>query len=287
MPFSAGSGSDFLARLIAEKMTQKWSQQVVVDNRPSAAGIVAGEIVTGATPDGHTLMVTSSGIAGSAAMHSKLPFDTVRDFAAVTKVATGSNVFIVAPNSPIKSIKHLIDLAKKTPGKLTYGHSGVGSGTHYASELFNSVAGIKTVHVPYKGAPAVFTDTISSRLDYGVTPIGPTVPLVKSGRLVAIAVSTAKRSHVLPDVPTVAESGLPAYAYEGWFGMFAPGKLPPALLQQINAEVTRILKLPDVRERIMAAAMEPDPTTPEVLHKMLVSEIATRRKIFGSLGLLQ
>lgn len=163
----------------------------------------------------------------------------------------------------------------------------MGSGTHYASELFNSMAGIKTVHVPYKGVPAVFTDTISARLDYGVTPVGPTVPLVKSGRLAAVAVTTDKRAPPLPEVPTVAESGLPGYAYEGWFGMFAPGKLPPALLQQINAEVTRILKLPDVRERIMAVAMVPDPGTPEALHKMLASEIETRRKIFGSLGMLQ
>jgi tripartite-type tricarboxylate transporter receptor subunit TctC len=287
VPFSAGTASDFLARQLAEKMTQSWGQQVVVDNRPSAGGVVAGEIVTGATPDGHTLMVTSSGIAGSAAMYTKLPYDTVRDFASISMIAIGANMYVAAPNSKIKSMKVLIDLAKKSPGTLTYGHSGIGSGTHYASELFNMMADIKTVHVPYKGAPAVLTDTMSARLDYGVVPIAPSISMVRSGRVIGLAVTTGKRNHALPDVPTIAEAGLPSYAYEGWFGIFGPGKLPPALIQKLNAEVTRILNLPEVSGRIMNAAMTPNPTRPEEMHRILSSEIQTRRKVFGNLGLIQ
>ncbi|RPI42273.1 MAG: tripartite tricarboxylate transporter substrate binding protein [Betaproteobacteria bacterium] len=284
VPFSAGSASDFLARQLAEKMTEHWGQQVVVDNRPSAGGIVAGEIVTRATPDGHTLMVTSSGIAGSAALYPKLPYDTAKDFASVSMVAIGSNMFVAPPNAGIKTMKDLIEIAKKKPGQLTYGHSGIGSGTHYASEYFNDAASIKTVHVPYKGAPAVLADTATGRLNYGVVPIAAAISMVKSGRVVAVAVTTSKRNHALPDVPTIGESGLPGFAYEGWFGMFAPGKLPPELIGKLTAEVKRILNLPDVRERIMNQAMIPNPTDPQTLHKLLTTEIETRKRIFKDMS---
>ena len=284
VPFSAGSASDFLARQLAQKMTEHWGQQVVVDNRPSAAGTVAGETVARATPDGYTLMVTSSAIAGSAALYPKLPYDTLKDFAPISMIAVAPVMFITAPNAGIKTMKDLIAIAQKKPGQLTYGHSGIGSGTHYASELFNATAGIKTVHVPYKGAPEVLTDSATQRINYGVVPMAPTVPLVKSGRVHGIAVTTATRSHSLPDVPTVAESGLPGYRYDGWFGMFAPGKLPPALVKRLSDEVSRILNLPDVRERILNLATTPTPSSPEELHKLLRTEIETRRKIFKDLS---
>lgn len=285
VPFSAGSASDFLARQLATKMTDNWGQQVIVDNRPSAAGIVAGEILARATPDGHTLLVTSSAIAGSAALYPKLPYDTVKDFASVSMIAAGANVFVVSPTSPtVKTLKDVAALARKKSGQVTYGHSGIGSGTHYASELFNLTAGIKTVHVPYKGAPEVLTDAIAGRIDYGVVPIAPAVPLVKAGRVNAIAVTSNSRSALLPDVPTIPEAGWPAFRYDGWFGMFAPGKIPPALLKQISGEVARILALPDVRERIMNLAMVPTPSTPEALHELLRTEIESRRKIFKDLA---
>jgi len=281
VPFSAGSASDFLARQLATKMTDNWGQQVIVDNRPSAAGIVAGEILARATPDGYTLMVTSSAIAGSAALYPKLPYDTVKDIMSVSMIAAGANVFVVSPTSPtIKSLKDVVALAKKKAGQITYGHSGIGSGTHYVSELFNVTAGIKAVHVPYKGAPEVLTDSISGRIDYGVVPIAPATPLVKAGRVNAIAVTSGSRSPMLPDVPTIPEAGWPTFKYEGWFGMFAPGKISPAMLKLLSAEVARILALPDVRERIMNVAMMPAPSTPESLHELLRTEIESRRKIF-------
>jgi tripartite-type tricarboxylate transporter receptor subunit TctC len=181
VPFSAGAGSDFLARLIGPRMSEKWGQQVIVDNRPSAAGTVAGEIVTRATADGHTLMITSSAIAASAALYPKLPYDTVKDFASVIKLAAASTLFVTGPNSSLRTIKDLIEQAKKRPGQLTYGHSGIGSGTHFASELLNASAGIKTVHVPYKGGTEVMTDVVSGRIDYGVVPSAASVALIKSG----------------------------------------------------------------------------------------------------------
>ena len=284
VPFSAASASDFLARQLAQKMTEHWGQQVVVDNRPSAAGTVAGEIVTRATPDGYTLMVTSSAIAGSAALYPKLPYDTVRDFAPISLIAVAPVLIVTAPNSGIKTVKDLIAAAQQKPGQLTYGHSGIGSGTHYASELLNATAGIKTVHVPYKGAPEVLTDTSSQRLHYGIVPMAPAVPLVKGGRVHAVAVTTPTRSHTLPDVPTIAESGVPGYEYLGWFGMFAPAKLPARIVAQLSSEVGRILTLPEVRERILNLATTPEPSTPEALHKLLRTEIETRRKIFGAEG---
>ena len=288
VPFSPGTASDFLARQIAPKLTERWGQQVVVDNRPSAGGTVAGEIVTRATPDGHTLMVTSSGIAASAALYPKLPYDTVKDFAPLTKIAGAPNVFVTAPNSSMRTIKDLIEAAKKRPGQLTYGHSGVGSGTHFASELLNAQAGIQTVHVPYKGAPEVMTDVIGGRIDYGVVPMAPARPLVLSGRAHGIAVTTAKRNPALPDVPTVAESGLPGYSYDGWFAMFAPSKVPASILKKLGDEVRQILDLPDVRERIRSTGMEPMPSSAEELHKLLVTEIDVRRKIFAAhIGKLQ
>ena len=282
VPFSAGAGSDFLARLIGPRMTEKWGQQVVIDNRPSAAGTVAGEIVTRATPDGHTLMITSSGIAASAALYPKLPYDTVKDFASVTKLASTATLFVTGPNGSLRTIKDLIEQAKKRPGQLTYGHSGIGSGTHFASELLNSMAGIKTVHVPYKGGTEVMTDVISGRIDYGVVPMPPAVPLIKAGRAHGIAITTADRSAAVPEVLTVAESGLPGYTYDGWFGVFAPSKVPAEIVKKLAEEIARILALPDVRERVHSIGMEPAPGTPQELHKLLTTEIEVRKKIFGA-----
>jgi tripartite-type tricarboxylate transporter receptor subunit TctC len=282
VPFSPGSGSDFLARQLGPKMTERWSQQVVVDNRPGAAGRVAGEIVTRAAPDGHTLMVTSSGIAASAALYPDLPYDTLKDFAPVSLLAITSTLFVTSPNSGIKTIRDLIARAKQEPGKLTYGHSGVGSGTHFASELLNAMVGIRTVHVPYKGGTEVMADTISGRITFGVVPLAPSVPLVKSGRAHAIGVTTKDRVSSLPDVPTLHESGATGYEYLGWFAIFAPGRTPNSVVAKLNESVARILSLPDVRERVEAVGVEPKPGTPESLHAMLRAEIEARKKIFGS-----
>ena len=284
VPFTAGSASDFFARIIGPKMLESWGQQVVVDNRPSAGGVVAGEIVARATPDGHTLMLTSSAFAGSAALYPKLPYDSIKDFAGVTQIASNPNMLVVAPSLGVKTLKELIALARQKPGQLNFGSAGIGSGIHYSMELFNLAAGIKATHVPFKGSPEVVMETAAGRLQYSFVPMPPSIPLVKSGRLLGLAVTTATRSHMLPDVPTVAEAAIPGFEYDGWFGLLAPGATPRAIVNKLSAEIARILALPDVREPMLNQGATPKPSAPEALDNLVRTEIATRRKVFAAAG---
>ena len=285
IPFTPGSATDFFARLIGPKLAERWGQQVVVDNRPSAGGIVAGDIVARAAPDGHTLMLTSSAFAGSAALYaSKLPYDPVKDFAGVTQVASNPNMLVVAPTLGPRTLKELIAFAKQKPGQLNFGSAGIGSGIHYTMELFNLAAGIKAVHVPYKGSPEVVTDTAAGRLHYSFVPMPPSIPFVKSGRLLGLAVSTATRSHMLPDVPTIAEAAIPGFEYDGWFGMLAPGATPRGIVNKLAAETARILALPDVREPMLNQGATPKSSAPQVFEKLVHTEIQTRRKVFAAAG---
>ena len=284
VPFTAGSATDFLARVIGPKMLETWGQQVIVDNRPSAGGIVAGEIVAHAVPDGHTLMLNSSAFAGSAALYSKLPFDPIKDFAGVSQIGGTAVMLVAAPSLGVKSLKELIALAKQKPGQLNFGSSGIGSGTHYAGELFMLAAGIKAVHVPYKGTPEVVADTIAGRLHYSIVAMPPSVALVRSGRLLGLAVTTAARQPSVPDVPTMAEAALPGFEYDGWFGVFAPGRTPRAIVNKLSTETARILGLSDVREQILNNGVTPKSSTPEAFDKLVRSEIAMRAKIFKAAG---
>src|SRR5262245_19547925 len=284
IPFTAGSASDFFARLIGPKMLETWGQQVVVDNRPSAGGVAAGELVARANPDGYTLMLTSSAFAGSAALYSKLPYDSIRDFSGVTQVASNPNMIVVPPSLGVKTLKELIALAKQKPGQLNYGSAGIGSGTHYSAELLNLAAGIKVTHVPFKGSPEAVTDTAGGRLHFSFVPMPPSIAFVKSGRLLGLAVTTATRSHMLPDVPTIAEAAIPGFDYDGWFGIFAPSGTPRAIVGKLSTAPARILALPDVREPMLNQGATPKSSTPEALNNLARTEIQTRRKIFASAG---
>ena len=215
VPFTAGSATDMLARMIGPEMTKSWGQQVVVDNRPSAGGTVAGGIVASAAPDGHTLMFTSSGFAGAAALYDRLPYDPHRDFAGVTLIAVTPILLIASPNLGVKTLKEFIALAQQKPGELNFGSSGIGSGTHYGAELFNLAAKIRAVHVPYKGTPEVATDVMSGRLHYSMAPVLPSTPLVRAGRLIALGITSPQRLPMLPDVPTISEAAIPGFVYEG------------------------------------------------------------------------
>lgn len=285
IPFSPGSASDILARFIGPKLNETWGQQVVVDNRSSAGGTVAGTIVASAVPDGHTLMLTSSAFAGSAALYDKLPFDSIRDFSGVSQVAATALVIVVAPGLGVKTVKELIALAQQKPKQLNFASSGIGSGTHYGSELFNMTAAISAVHVPYKGVPEAVNDTLTGRIHYFITPLLPTISLIRSGRLLALGVTTKQRVPMLPDVPTVDEAAMPGFEYDGWFGIFAPSKVPRTVITKLNKEVVRILETTDVKDKILLQGATAKASTPEAFDKLVRDEIVTRRKVFKAAGI--
>jgi tripartite-type tricarboxylate transporter receptor subunit TctC len=284
VPFSAGSQTDILARLIGQKMNESWGQQIVIDNRPSAGGTIAAGIVATAPPDGHTLMLHSVGHAINASLYSKLPFDTLRDFAGVSQVASVPNVLVVAPSLGVKSVKDLIALAKQKPGAINFGSAGIGSGTHINAEQFKVAAGINVVHVPYKGTPETLTDTMTGRIQFFFSPLVPATPFIKEGRLLALAVSTAQRSPVLPDVPTVAEAALPGFEYDQWYGILAPRATPKPVLDQLSKEIARILDLPDVRKTFQTQGAVAKPSTPEQFDAFIRVEIDKLAKVIKAAG---
>ena len=284
VPFSAGSASDLLSRMIGPKLIESWGQQVIVENRPSAGGTVAGGIVAGSNPDGHTLMLTSSAFAGSAALYDKLPYDSVKDFSGVTQVASTSLLLVVAQGIGVKSAKELIALAKQKPGSVTYGSSGVGSGTHYGGELFRLAAGIDVVHIPYKGVPEALNDVIGGRIQFVMTPVLAAAPMVKAGRLIAVGVTAKERLASLPEVPTLAEAALPGFEYDGWFGVLVPSRTPRPVVNKLSGEIGRILRTKEVSERIDSTGALAKPSTPEEFDKLVRSEIVMRTKVFKAAG---
>ena len=284
VPFTPGSASDILARLIGPKLLEAWGHQIIVDNRPSAGGTVAGSIVASAAHDGYTLMLTSSGFAGSAALYDKLPYDSLKDFSGVTQVVSTPLVLVVGPALGVKSVKDLIALAQQKSGQLNFSSSGIGSGTHYAGELFKLAAGINAVHVPYRGTPEAINDVISGRIQFMTAPVLPAMALVKSGRLSVLGVTTRERMALLPDVPTIAEAALPGFEYDGWYGILAPSKTPRAIINKISAEVARILKLPEVADKIVTTGAVPRSSTPQEFDKLVREEILMRGKVFKAAG---
>jgi tripartite-type tricarboxylate transporter receptor subunit TctC len=284
VPFSPGSATDFLARLVGQKMSEHWGQQVVVDNRPSAGGVIASQLLLSAAPDGHTLMMVSIGHAVNASLYTKLPYDTVKDFAGVTLVADVPNVLIATPSLGLKNVTDLIKLAKSKPGQMNYGSAGVGSGTHMNGEEFKLAAGIDVVHVPYKGTPEAITNVISGAVQYFFAPITAAVPMVKSGKVTGLAVTTKARSPVLPEVPTVAESGLPGFEFNLWTGLLGPAKVPNDIKEKVSAEVARILALPDVKEKMLTQGATPHTMTPKQFDAFLKTEVTRLAKVVKASG---
>jgi tripartite-type tricarboxylate transporter receptor subunit TctC len=284
VPFSAGSQTDILARWIGDKMIESWGQQVVVDNRPSAGGTIASEYVLAANPDGHTLMMVSTGHAGNATLYSKLSYDTVQDFSGITRVASVPNLLVVSPTLGPKSVKDLIAYAKARPGQINFSSAGIGSGTQINGEMFKLAAGIEATHVPYKGAPESLNETATGRVHFTFSPIVVAMGQVKGGRVVALAVSTAKRSPLFPDLPTVAEAGIPGFEYDQWYGLLAAAKTPRPIVNQVNKEVVRILNLPDIKERMLTQGASPSPTSPEEFDTFIRSEVKRFAKILIAAG---
>ncbi|MGV3627280.1 MAG: tripartite tricarboxylate transporter substrate binding protein [Betaproteobacteria bacterium] len=286
VPSSAGGGNDYLARLFGAKITENWGQQVLVDLRPGAAGILGSEIVAKAPPDGHTILIVATGYGLNPSLYSKLPYDTIDDFARINLLAFSPNVLVVHPSLPVKSTKELIALAKSRPGELNYASSGAGTGGHLSIELLKHMAGsINMVHVPYKGAGDATTAVVSGQVHLLMTAPGAAIPFVKAGRLRALAVGSAKRVKALPDVPTVAEAALPGYDVDGYYGILAPGKTPRPIVDRLYAEFDRILKLPDVNQQMEARGFDPVSYTPEQFTEHVKKEMQKWPPVFKAAGI--
>jgi len=284
VPFSPGSATDFFSRALGQKISEDWKQQVVVDNRPSAGGIVASQLLLSADPDGHTLMMVSIGHAVNASLYTKLPYDTIKDFAAITLVADVPNVLIATPSLNLKSVRDLINLAKSKPGQLNYGSAGVGSGTHMNGEEFKLAAGINVVHVPFKGTPEAITNVIGGAVQYFFAPITASVPMVKSGKVTGLAVTTKTRSPVLPDLPTVAEAGLPGFEFNLWTGLLGPAKMPRDVKEKIAKEVAHVVTLPDVKERFLTQGATPHTMAPAEFDAFMKNEVQRLAKVVKASG---
>jgi tripartite-type tricarboxylate transporter receptor subunit TctC len=277
--FSPGSTVDVSARVIGQKLTESWKQTVVADNRPSAGGIIAAQTVANANPDGYTLLSVSASHAVAPAMYPKLPYETTRDFAGITTTVSVPAILIVSPGLGVKSAKDLIAMAKAKPGQVMFSSAGIGSATHFSAELLQSMAGINVQHVPFKGIPEAVTEAMLGRVQFMLAPASNAMPLIKDGRLRALGVSPAKRLAVLPDVPTLSEAGVPGYQWQTWFGLLAPAKTPRAIVARLNQEVTRILNLPESRQRWNALGAEPVPIAPEAFDKYIVEQIRLFTKL--------
>jgi len=279
VPFTAGSATDILARTVGQKLSEIWNQTVIVDNRAGAGGTIGAGMVAKATADGYTLMVHSAAQAVNPFIYPNLSYDTLKDFVQVAPLAGQPNVLVVAPSTGYKAISDLIADAKKKPGSLNFGSAGTGSGTHINGEKFRLVAGIDVVHIPYKGTPEALSDAMAGRITYFFSPISAALPLVRDGRLVALGVSSAKRSSALPNVPTIAASGLPGFDYNLWVGMFAPAGTPADIVEKINRDVNRVLREPDVKERMTALGAEAMMMTPAEFDKFVRIEMDDAAKV--------
>lgn len=284
VPFTAGSETDYLARIVGIRLGELWGQQVVVENRPGAGGVLATGIVAAAPGDGYTLIMGSMAHAVAPAIHSKLPYNPTRDFSAISEVAGVPNVLVVSPAGP-KSVRELVAMAKAKPGVLTFGSAGIGSGMHINGEQFRLAADISVAHVAYKGGPESLTDLLGNRIDFVFAPIGLAVPLVKGGKLIALGVSTSTRSPALPDVPTVAEAGVPGFEFDTWYGLFAPSATPRAITAKISADVGRVLNMAEVKSQLSSRGAVPRPSTPEEFDGFVKAEIEKMAGIVKAAGL--
>lgn len=285
IPSTPGGGNDFLGRLIAPKLTESWRQQVVVDNRPGAGGIIGSEIVARAAPDGHTLLIVSTGYTVNPFLYKKLPYDTVTDFAPVTLLAGTTHVLVAHPSLPASTIKELLALAKAKPGQLTYAHSGVGTGGHLSVELFKAMAGLNMVGVPYKGAGASTAAVLSGEVQMLFTQVAPAIPHVRAGKLRALATTSLARSPQMPEVPTLHESGLAGYEVDAWVAMLAPGKTPPRIVARLQEEISKILHLPDTKARLANFGFEPVGNTSQEFAAFIRSELKKWSKLIQEAGI--
>ncbi len=276
VPAQPGGSTDTLARIAGQKLGDALGQPFVIDNRSGAGGTVAAETLMRSAPDGHTLGVAYTALTVNAVLQ-KVPYDTLRDFTPISLISTSPLVLVVGANSQVRTLKDLIQLAKAKP--LSYGSAGIGSGGHVCGELLNVMAGIRTVHIPYKGAGPASADVAAGQIEFQFGAQITTQGLVKAGRLRMVAVTGAKRAATLPDVPTMAESGLPGFEFNNWFGVLGPAGMPPAVVARLNAEMLKMMALPDVRERITFDGGEPAAGPPAEFRALLASDLSKWARI--------
>jgi len=286
VPFSAGAGvTDIMARLVGQHLSSSIGQQVVIDNRPGGGGIPGTEVVSRATPDGYTLLMTNVALAVNPYLYSKLPYDAVKDFVPVTQVNSAPLMLVVHPSVAAKSVKELVAYAKSNPGKLNYGSGGVGSTPHLSGELFKSISGIEAVHVPYKGGAPALSDLVGGQLSFMIENVPGTMPFVRAGKLRALAITSAKRSPLEPALPTMVEAGVPGYEVIGWNGLVAVKGTPPAIVTKLYTEVAKVLRAPEVTQRLTALGAEPVGNTPAEFDAFIKAEMARWGKVIKEKGI--
>ncbi len=283
--FTAGSSIDVVARILAQRLNENWKQPVIIDNRPGAGGNVAAGAVAKAAPDGYMLLAANAGIAISAAFYSNLPYDVLKDLRPITQFAAQPHILAVNPSLPAKSVKDLVALAKAKPGQMSFASGGVGNSDHMAGELFKWMAGIEIVHVPYKGGNVALNGVITGEVAMYFPGVPVALPMIKAGRAKALAVSSAKRLSVLPDVPTISEAALPGYEVILWYGFFGPAALPKEVAAKLAADLAQVLKLPDVQEKFVALGVEAVGSTPDEFGAFVKSEITKWQKVRKATGL--
>ena len=283
--FAAGGGADIVARGLSPRLVETLGQQIIIDNRPGANGIIAADLAAKAPPDGYTLLIAPGNYAFAPAMSAKLSFDMATAFAPVSLLAETPLLVVVHPSLPAKTVPQLVALAKSHPGKLAYASGGVGGSAHLATELFRAIAQVDLVHVPYKGTGAAITDLIGGQVPLCICTLPSVLPHVKSGRLRALAVTTARRSTATPGVPTVAEAGVPGYEMSQWYGLLAPAGTAASVIERLNSEVGKALKHPEMRDRLQSEGAEPAGSTPQEFGNFFKAEIAKWTRVVQKAGI--
>jgi tripartite-type tricarboxylate transporter receptor subunit TctC len=274
VPFTPGGGIDAIGRLIGARLSERWGQQVVVENKPGAGGNIASEYVARSAPDGYTLYITAGGLAVNRFLYRSISYDPVADFAPVTLICLFPNLLVVPNSSPVHSVKELIARAKANPGKVTYASPGHGSSPHMSAELFKYLAKVDLVHVPYRGAAPAYTDVIASRIDYTFAVMASGLPLARAGQVRALGVSTASRQPIAPEVPTIAEAGVPGYDTSSWFAFFVPAKTPPEIVRKMHADTVAAMAEPAIKAKLDALGVIAVGSTPDALAAHLKAEMA-------------
>jgi len=279
VPFAAGGGTDIIARMISQKLSEAWGHNVVVDNRPGGGTVIGAELVARSTPDGYTLLLTANPQSSNPALLPKLPYDTVRDFAPVTMVASAPLLLVVHPTLPVRTVQELIAHAKSRPGKLTYASSGNGGPQHLAGELFKHMAGVTMLHVPYRGSAPAVADLLGGQVQLSFASLLTALPHTRTGKLRALGLSSAKRLTSNPDIPTVAETGVPGFELVTWYGVFAPAATPRSVVAKIQGDMARVLAGAEVRDRLARSGVQSVGSRPGEFRAYFLKEIEKVRKL--------